>query len=272
MTFLSDILARKRDEVDARRAARPEEELLAALSDLPPALDFAGALSPPGGALRVVAEVKRRSPSAGPLAEGLDAPAQARRYAEAGAAAVSVLTDGPFFGGALEDLAAVRAAVKVPLLRKDFVLDRYQLLEARLHGADAALLIVAALPGEALPRLLGSCEELALAALVEVHDEAEIERALAAGARLVGVNNRDLRTFAVDLSVSERLLPRLPAGVKGVAESGLKSADDARRLARAGAANLLVGEALVRARDPGRLIREMTSPSPGPGRPGPAPA
>jgi indole-3-glycerol phosphate synthase len=201
--------------------------------------------------------VKRASPSAGAISAGLDAPAQARRYAGAGAAAVSVLTDGPGFGGSLEDLSAVRAAVEIPLLRKDFIVDPYQLLEARLHGADAALLIVAALPEDALRRLLEACHSLGLAALVEVHDAAETEAALAAGARLVGVNNRDLQTFAVDLAVSERLLPALPDSVRGVAESGIRTAADARRLRRAGAANLLVGEALVRAEDPGKLLKEM---------------
>jgi indole-3-glycerol phosphate synthase len=256
MSFLGDILARKREEVTLRRAARPDEELEAALADLPPPLDFAGVLAARGGATRIIAEVKRKSPSAGPLAPALDAPGQARRYASAGAAAVSVLTDGPFFGGALEDLAAVRAAVGLPLLRKDFILDRYQLLEARLSGADAVLLIVAALETE-LARLLEAARQLGLGVLVEVHDERELEVALGVGARVVGVNNRDLRTFEVDLAVSERLLPRIPDPVKAVAESGLKTAADARRLREAGASNLLVGEALVRAPDPARLIHEM---------------
>jgi len=257
VTVLEGILARKRDEVAARRALLPDRELEAALRDRPAPRDFAAALAARGEPARVVAEVKRASPSAGPIASGLDAPAQARRYAAAGAAAVSVLTDGPGFGGSLDDLAAVRAAVEIPLLRKDFVVDRYQLLEGRLHGADAALLIVAALADADLRRLLGGCEALGLGALVEVHDAAETEAALRAGARLVGVNNRNLHTFQVDLATSERLLPLLPAGVKGVAESGVRTAADARRLRAAGAANLLVGEALVRAEDPERLIREM---------------
>jgi indole-3-glycerol phosphate synthase len=259
MSFLADILARKRAEVEAARAALPERELSARARDGAPPRGFEAALSLAGGPVRVVAEVKRASPSAGAIRAGLDAAAQARRYAEAGAAAISVLTDGPGFGGSLADLAAARAAVDVPLLRKDFVLDRYQLLEARAHGADAALLIVAALEPDALRRLLSAAAELGLAALVEVHDEGELESALAAGARIVGVNNRNLRTFAVDLAVSERLLPLLPPAVRGVAESGVRTADDARRLRRAGAANLLVGEALVRAADPGSLLREMVS-------------
>jgi indole-3-glycerol phosphate synthase len=259
MTFLEGILARKRDEVAARRAARPDRELEAALRDRPAPRDFAGALAARGGPARVIAEVKRASPSAGAIARGLDAVEQARRYADAGAAAISVLTDGPGFGGSLEDLAAVRDAVATPLLRKDFVVDPYQLLEARLHGADAALLIAAALAPDELRRLLGACEALGLAALVEVHDRPEVDVALAAGARLVGVNNRNLHTFAVDLATSEALLPLLPAAVKGVAESGVRTAADARRLRAAGAANLLVGEALVRAEDPGALLREMVA-------------
>jgi indole-3-glycerol phosphate synthase len=257
MTFLAEIMARKADEVAARRAARPDAELAAACRDLPTLRAFAAALSFRGGPPRIIAEVKRASPSAGAIAAGLDAAAQARRYAEAGAAAISVLTDGPGFGGSLADLAAVRAAVATPLLRKDFILDRYQLLEARLAGADAVLLIVAALAPDALARLLEEAPALGLAALVEVHDEREAETALARGARLVGVNNRDLRTFAVDLATTERVLPLLPAGVKGVAESGIRTVDDARRLRAAGAPNLLVGEALVRAADPGALIRDM---------------
>jgi indole-3-glycerol phosphate synthase len=257
--FLAQIMARKRDEVSARRAALPDRELEARLKDQPAPLDFEGRLSSRGGPARIIAEVKRASPSAGAIDAGLDAPARARRYADAGAACISVLTDGPGFGGSLEDLAAVRTAVKVPLLRKDFVLDRYQLLEARAHGADAALLIVAAIPEELLRRLLDDCRALGLAALVETHDEEEAAIAVGAGATIVGVNNRNLRTFVVDLSTSERVLPLLPSGVKGVAESGVRTPADALRLRKAGAANLLVGEALVRAKDPGALLKEMTA-------------
>lgn len=259
MTVLVDILARKAKEVAARRAARPDWELERACGDRPPTRDFLGSLASRGDPVRIIAEVKRASPSAGAIAENLDAVAQARRYETAGAAAISVLTDGPGFGGSLEDLEAVRAAVAVPLLRKDFVLDRYQLLEARLAGADAALLIVAALTEDRLRRLLDDCAALGLCALVEVHEEREAETALRVGARLVGVNNRNLHDFAVDLATSERILPALPQEVKGVAESGVRTAADARRLRAAGAANLLVGEALVRAEDPGKLLREMTA-------------
>lgn len=258
-SFLDPILARKRTEVEERRAALPERELRARAAEAPEPRPFEAGLSPRGGPVRIIAEVKRASPSAGGIDPGLDAPAQARRYAAGGAAAISVLTDGPGFGGSLDDLRAVRAAVDVPLLRKDFVLDRYQLLEARAAGADAALLIVAALEPDALLRLLDDCAELGLAALVEVHDLAEAEAALRAGARLVGVNNRNLHTFLVDLATSERILPALPDGVKGVAESGVRTAADARRLRRAGASNLLVGEALVRAPDPARLLAQLAA-------------
>lgn len=261
MTILAGILARKAVEVEERRAALPERELEARVREVPPGRRLEDALSPAGGPVRVIAEVKRASPSAGPIDSALDAPAQAVRYALAGAAAVSVLTDGPGFGGSLDDLAAVRARVDVPVLRKDFVLERYQLLEARARGADAALLIVSALPGDLLRRRLEDCDALGLSALVEVHDLPEAEVAVAAGARIVGVNNRDLRTFRVDLAASERVLPALPAGVRGVAESGIRTPADVARLRRSGAANFLVGEALVRAPDPGALLREMASAS-----------
>ena len=259
MTFLSEILARKALEVEERRAALPERELEARAVDAPPTRPLEAALSPRGGPVRIVAEVKRASPSAGAIDAALDAPAQAARYAAAGAAAVSVLTDGPGFGGSLDDLQAARARVSIPVLRKDFVLERYQLLEARVRGADAALLIVSALPGDLLRRRLDDCAGLGLSALVEVHDLAEAEVAVRAGARIVGVNNRDLRTFRVDLAASETVLPALPEGVLGIAESGVRTPADVARLRRAGAANFLVGEALVRASDPGALLAEMTA-------------
>jgi indole-3-glycerol phosphate synthase len=257
MTILDEILRRKGAEVLERRAALPERELEARAAATAPPRSLAAALSAPRGPVRIIAEVKRASPSAGAIDPGLDAPAQAARYAAAGAAAISILTDGPGFGGSLDDLAAARARVDVPLLRKDFVLERYQLLEARASGADAALLIVAALPGDLLRRRLDDCAALGLSALVEVHDLAEAELAVAAGARIVGVNNRDLRTFRVDLSASERVLPTLPAGILGVSESGIRTVADVARLRPSGAANFLVGEALVRASDPGALLREL---------------
>ncbi len=257
MTFLSEILQRKAAEVDSSRRQIPEARLLELATERPPARSLFDSLSGPGGPVRVVAEVKRASPSAGAIAAALDAPSQAARYEQAGAAAISVLTDGPGFGGSLADLAAVRERVKLPLLRKDFVLEDYQLLEARAAGADAALLIAAALAPHRLCALLADCDRLGLSALVEVHDERELEAALGAGARIVGVNNRDLRTFQVDLATSERLLPLLPQHVRGIAESGVRGPEEVRRLRHCGASNFLVGEALVRAADAEALLKEM---------------
>ncbi len=191
----------------------------------------------------------------GTIDRSLDAAGLSVRYQEARAAAISVLTDGPGFGGSLEDLRAVRGAVALPLLRKDFIIDRYQLLEARAAGADAALLIVAALEPSDLTRLLAAATALRLECLVEVHDEEELNIALAAGASVVGVNNRDLRSFQIDLAVSEQLIPRIPHPVRAVAESGVRGPGEVRRLREAGARNFLIGEALVR--DPA-LLTELT--------------
>ncbi len=257
MSFLRDILKRKGEEVTARRASASDRELEARLVDAPPVRSLHAALSSRGGPLRVIAEVKRASPSLGVLREGVDAAALARSYSDAGAAAISVLTDGPGFGGSLADLAAVRRAVPVPVLRKDFIVDRYQLLEARAAGADAVLLIVVALGRDRTRALLEAAHELKLEVLVECHAAHELEDALEAGARIVGVNNRDLSSFHVDLGVSEALLPRLPEAVRGVAESGVKGVEEARRLRAAGAANVLVGEALVKADAPGTLLRAL---------------
>lgn len=253
MSFLSEILDRKREEVAASRRIRSESELRERTKGAPAPRSLFDALSFRGGPTQVIAEVKRASPSVGTIDASVDAPVLASRYASAGAAAISVLTDGKGFGGSLDDLAEVRLVVDVPVLRKDFSLEPYQLVEARAWGADAALLIVAAFEapgGHDVPKLralLAEAAALGLEALVEVHDARELDVALGAGAKLVGINNRNLATFQVDLATSEALLPTLPAEVKAVAESGVKSAADASRLRRAGAANLLVGEALVRA-------------------------
>ncbi|MGQ0505093.1 MAG: indole-3-glycerol phosphate synthase TrpC [Myxococcaceae bacterium] len=257
MSFLSDILERKRVEVDERRAREGDAALERLARQTPTPRSLYDALSPPGGPMRIISEVKRASPSVGQIAATVDAPALAQRYADAGAAAISVLTDGPGFAGSLDDLIAVRHRVRAPVLRKDFVVDRYQLLEARAAGADAALLIVAALSEQTLSELHRDCDDLGLSALVEVHDEAELELALKIGARLIGVNNRNLETFVVDLAISEQLLARIPAHVRAISESGVRGLAEAQRLRRAGAANLLVGEALVRAADPALLLREL---------------
>jgi len=264
MNFLEAILDRKRVEVAERRAHQSDAALEASIASSGLSRTAAGsnrlwqALSAPGGNTRVIAEVKRASPSAGSIKGGLSAPATAQIYAESGAAAISVLTDGPGFGGSPEDLQAARAVVSTPLLRKDFVVDRYQLLEAKAWGADAALLIVAALSKNQLQTLLKECDALELDALVEVHDSAELETALEVGSKIVGVNNRNLKTFAVDLKTSELLIPRIPAGVRAVAESGIKGVEEVRRLRGCGAVNYLVGEALVRAPDAGELLRALT--------------
>lgn len=200
-----------------------------------------------GHCLALIAEVKRRSPSKGDIAPDLNAVMQAQAYQAAGADAISVLTEPSRFGGSLEDLRAVAAAVDLPVLRKDFIVDRHQVYEAAAAGAAAVLLIVAALEEDDLATLIAEAAACGLDALVEVHDEADLRRAVAAGATLLGINNRNLRTLAVDLHVTERLAPLAPADVLLVSESGIRDRTDARRVAAAGAHGLLVGEALVQA-------------------------
>ena len=209
------------------------------------------------GRMNVIAECKRRSPSKGVLLADYDPAAIARRYERAGAAAVSVLTEPTFFDGSLEHLQAVRSAVSLPLLRKDFVVDEYQLLEARAAGADAVLLIVAALDQEDLVRLQTQAFELGLATLVEVHDEAELSRAVDAGSRVIGVNNRNLRTLQVDVDASERLAERMPRHVIPVSESGLQSRADLERLSAAGYRAFLIGERFMTAPDPVSAIETL---------------
>jgi indole-3-glycerol phosphate synthase len=209
------------------------------------------------GRVNVIAECKRRSPSRGVLAAQYDPVSIAKKYQTGGAAAISVLTEPTFFDGALAHLEAVRAAVDLPLLRKDFVVDDYQLLEARAAGADAVLLIVAALEQSQLVRLQSRAWDLGLAALVEVHDEDELARAVESGARLIGVNNRNLRTLAVDVSASDRLAAKMPAGVVGVSESGLQTRGDLERLVAAGYRAFLIGERFMTDPDPARAIADL---------------
>jgi indole-3-glycerol phosphate synthase len=259
--ILDDILARTRVDLEARRARRPLAEIEAALGALPPARSLAHALRPgPNGKparLTCIAEFKRRSPSAGWIREGAEPADIARLYAAAGAAALSILTDGPFFGGSLEDLVAARAAVSLPLLRKDFVVDAYQVAEARAAGADAILLIVAALSDGEIASLLEAAARYGVEALVEAHDADEARRAVAAGARIVGINNRDLKTFTVDRELAIRLREQIPPDRVLVAESGIRDAADVARLAAAGVDAMLVGEALMRAPDPGAALRAL---------------
>lgn len=228
--------------------------------EAPPARDFAGALRRADGGLAVIGELKRRSPSKGDLAPDLDAAATAKSYEAGGAAALSVLTDGPYFGGSVADLDEARSATSIPVLRKDFTIDEIQVYEARAIGADAVLLIAAALPDDALlADLHALAAELGLGVLVEAHDEREIERALRAGARVVGVNSRDLSTFAEDLGVAEAGAVSIPGDVIAVAESAVRSVEDAARMAAAGFDAVLVGEALVRSEDPSALVRAMAA-------------
>ncbi len=260
MSVLDDILTAKRDEVTLLHQPQTRDAIRTAALAAPPPRDFVGALRGREH-LAVIAELKRRSPSKGDLAPGLDPSATAARYAEGGAAALSVLTDQAFFGGTIEDLRAARAAAPVtPALRKDFVIDADQVYESRAVGADAILLIVAALPDPGLRRDLHELAgDLGLAVVVETHDEAELDAALALAPRVVGVNARDLGTFDEDLGVAERLAARIPADVVAVAESAIRAPDDAKRMASAGFDAVLVGEALARAADPATLVAQLAA-------------
>jgi len=260
MTVLDEILATKRDEVTMLHRPQVRDLLRARALEAAPARDFAGALRPASGTLGVVAEIKRRSPSKGELAPDLDPALTAKAYAAGGASCLSVLTDGPWFGGAVDDLLAARAACELPVLRKDFTIAEIQVYETRAIGADAILLIVAALPDDAVLRDLHELAVgLGLAVLVETHDDAELERALALGAHIVGVNARNLGTFAEDLGVGERLAARVPADAVAIAESAIRSVDDATRMAAAGFDAVLVGEMLVKAPDPTMTVRGLAS-------------
>lgn len=254
---LEELLAGAWTRVGAARSVEPLEDLRAraTVTGMPPP-PFRRALTGPDVA--VIAEVKRASPSRGDLAPGMRAVEQAARYREGGAAAISVLTEPDRFGGSLADLRTV-AALRVPTLRKDFVVDPYQVWEARTAGAGAVLVIVAAVDDEALAGLLEACRQAGLDALVEVHDATEARRALAVGADLVGVNARDLRTFEVDPGVFGRVRPLLPDGVVAVAESGVSTPADVRRLADQGADAVLVGEALVTAQDPAGAVAGLVA-------------
>ncbi len=252
-SYLADIVAahRARAEIDDR----PLGDLVELADRTAPPRDFAGALR--GGGLSCIAEIKRRSPSRGDLSPDLQPDEVAKEYLAGGAACLSVLTDAEFFGGSPADLAAAREASGLPVLRKDFTVQEADVAEARLMGADAVLLIVAVLDDPVLRACAALAEDLGLAALVEVHDEGELDRALAAGSRLVGVNQRDLRTFEVDHDRACAMAARIPAGVVAVAESGIRDGGDARRLADAGYDAVLVGETLVRSGDRVARLHEL---------------
>jgi indole-3-glycerol phosphate synthase len=252
-TYLADILASHR--ASAAEDGRSLADLLERAASVPVPRDFAAALRDEG--LACIAEIKRRSPSKGDLDPGLNPEQVAKEYAAGGASCLSVLTDEQFFGGSAADLAAARQASGLPILRKDFTVREADVVDARLMGADAVLLIVAALDDDELSRCAAVAHELGLTALVEVHDEIELRRALAAGSRVVGVNQRDLRTFKVDHERACALAARIPADVIAVAESGIRDGADARRLAEAGYDAILVGETLVRAGDRASQLREL---------------
>jgi len=257
-TILERIVTAKRKEIEARKAAVPIWVISQQADAAPATKDFASALARGAGdPIRLIAEFKRASPSKGIIRDDLDPADVARFYEAAGASAMSVLTDGPFFSGSLGDLRAARAAVDLPLLRKDFILEWYQLLETRAAGADAVLLIVAALSDESLDSLQKSAKDLGLAALVEVHNEGELRRALATNAKLVGINNRDLHTFEVSLDTTTQLQAEIPSGIVVVGESGIHSRADALKLQEAGVDAMLVGEYLMQQPDPGNAAREL---------------
>jgi len=257
VNVLDEIVAGVREDVAAREALVGLDEVKAAALAAPPALDALAALREPGVA--VIAEVKRRSPSKGDLAEIPSAAGLALDYQSGGARVISVLTEERRFGGSLADLDEVRATVSIPVLRKDFVVSSYQVHEARAHGADLVLLIVAALEQNVLIGLLERIESLGMTALVEVHDEEEASRAIDAGARVIGVNARNLKTLEVDRSVFERVAPGLPSEVVKVAESGVRDAHDLITYAAAGADAVLVGEGLVVSGNPRQAVADLVT-------------
>ena len=258
MTVLDDIIAGVREDLVDRQAAVDLAELQRLAQQRPSALSTDAALRD-GDAVKVIAEVKRSSPSKGALAAIADPAALAGDYEAGGASVISVLTERRRFGGSLEDLAAVRAAVDVPVLRKDFIVSSYQVWEARAHGADLVLLIVAALEQEALVSLTERVHSLGMTALVEVHDPEEVSRAVDAGARVIGVNCRDLRTLEVDRTHFARVAPLIPSGIVRIAESGVRGPHDVLEYARAGAHAVLVGESLVVGKNPRSSVADLVA-------------
>jgi indole-3-glycerol phosphate synthase len=257
-TILERIVADKRDEVAARKRAAPRAELERRCERLAPTRDFEAALRPAGAPVALIAEVKKASPSRGVLAADLDPVALAETYGRHGVHAISVLTDEKYFKGHLGLLEAIRARVTVPLLRKDFTIDEWQLWESRAAGADAVLLIVSILDGPLLGDLLSAAKGLGLAALVECHTAAEVDRALGVGCRILGINNRDLATFETRIETTLELLPQIPPGSLVISESGFFTGEQVQRVVAAGAGAVLVGEGLVRADDVAAKIAELT--------------
>jgi indole-3-glycerol phosphate synthase len=254
-TFLESVVERTRADLARRMREVPADELRTRLGPARRGRPFSEALIDEG--ISLIAEMKRASPSRGPIRPGASVADVVRAYQAAGARAASVLTEGAHFGGSLDDLVEARAACDLPLLRKDFVVDEYQLLEARVAGADAVLLIVAALDAERLDALMAAASDLGMDSLVEVHDEKEVEVAVESGAEVLGINNRDLHSLDVDLATTFRLLADVPAGTVVVAESGITEHAHVRELEDAGVDAILVGEALSRSGDPAAKIREL---------------
>ena len=259
MSFLSEIMTVKREEVSRAKRERSEASLLEEAKHTP--RDFTSGLRRPE--LAVIAEVKRASPSKGPIAANVDLPALISAYEAGGAAAVSVLTDRTFFGGSLDDLKTVRSLTDLPLLRKDFLIDPYQLAEAAAHGADAVLLIAACLGRARMEAMLAAALDLNLTPLVEVHSKEELASVLAMSVSLIGINHRDLHTFRIDLGLSARLMPMMPQKTTVVAESGIRGWEDAEAMARIGTDAVLTGETLMRSKDPAAEIRLLRRPKPG---------
>jgi indole-3-glycerol phosphate synthase len=255
MSVLDGILAGVREDLEQRKSETPLTELRARAADAPPAIDPMPAFRAPG--VSIIAEVKRKSPSKGELADIPDPASLAAEYAAGGASAISVLTERRRFGGSLADLDAVRAHVDVPILRKDFIVDPYQVWEARAHGADLALLMVVSLDGSQLEDMIGLFQEVGLTPLVESHTAEELERATGTGAQLLGVNARDLTTLEVNRSVFADLVPLMPEGAVRVAESGVAGPEDVAEYRRWGADVVLVGEALVRSGDPRTSVQRF---------------
>jgi indole-3-glycerol phosphate synthase len=255
-TILEEIVENKRGEVAAAKARMPLDELEVQAASAPPVRDFRAALAGPGP-IRLIAEVKKASPSAGIIRADFDPITIARTYQAHGASCLSVLTDVPYFQGHLSYLARIRASVVIPLLRKDFLIDEYQVVEARMAGADAILLIAEILDDDQLAKLLARGRALGMSVLVEFHDEANLPRVLAAGADLIGVNNRDLRHFATDLNRTIQLRDQIPSNVTLVSESGIQTRRDVARLEAAGVAAILVGETLMKAPDIGQAVDEL---------------
>ncbi len=255
--ILDDILAAKRQEIEAAKAKLPMDELQRRVRGRVSPRGFAQALAQSPPSIRLIAELKRKSPSRGMLRERFDPVRLAQELQDAGASALSVLTDERFFGGHLEFLHDARQFTELPVLRKDFILDPYQVYEAAAFQADAILLLVRTLSPAQLRALLETATGLGLDALVEVHSESELDIALAADAQLIGINHRDLQTFQMDLGLSQRLVPKIPAGTVIVAESGIQTADDVRRMQALGVHALLIGESLMTAPDPAAKVREL---------------